>query len=97
MGIPPERVVTLDGSPSVQPAARACASCSPRAPAPEVDVDPANDLAVLPYSSGTTGKAKGVMLTHRNLVANVAQGAPVITLTGDRRSSRCCPSSTSTA
>jgi acyl-CoA synthetase (AMP-forming)/AMP-acid ligase II len=32
-----------------------------------------DDLAVLPYSSGTTGTTKGVMLTHRNLVANVAQ------------------------
>jgi acyl-CoA synthetase (AMP-forming)/AMP-acid ligase II len=37
-----------------------------------VDVDP-EDVVVLPYSSGTTGGAKGVMLTHRNLVANVAQ------------------------
>jgi 4-coumarate--CoA ligase len=41
----------------------------PRAP---VDVAP-EDLAALPYSSGTTGLPKGVMLTHRNLVANVAQ------------------------
>ena len=40
---------------------------------PEVDIDPANDLAVLPYSSGTTGLPKGVMLTHRNLVANICQ------------------------
>jgi acyl-CoA synthetase (AMP-forming)/AMP-acid ligase II len=32
---------------------------------------------VLPYSSGTTGKCKGVMLTHRNLVANIAQIRPV--------------------
>jgi acyl-CoA synthetase (AMP-forming)/AMP-acid ligase II len=31
------------------------------------------DLAVLPYSSGTTGKPKGVMLTHRNIVANALQ------------------------
>lgn len=30
-------------------------------------------MVALPYSSGTTGLAKGVMLTHRNLVANVAQ------------------------
>jgi acyl-CoA synthetase (AMP-forming)/AMP-acid ligase II len=30
-------------------------------------------VVVLPYSSGTTGLSKGVMLTHRNLVANVAQ------------------------
>ena len=34
-------------------------------------IDPDNDLAVLPYSSGTTGLPKGVMLTHRNLVASV--------------------------
>ncbi len=40
---------------------------------PEVTIDPANDLAVLPYSSGTSGRPKGVMLTHRNLVAVTAQ------------------------
>jgi acyl-CoA synthetase (AMP-forming)/AMP-acid ligase II len=41
--------------------------------APEVEIDPASDVAVLPYSSGTTGLPKGVMLTHRNLVANICQ------------------------
>jgi 4-coumarate--CoA ligase len=35
-----------------------------------VEVD---DVVVLPYSSGTTGLAKGVMLTHRNLVSNIEQ------------------------
>jgi len=40
---------------------------------PEVEINPAEDLVVLPYSSGTTGVCKGVMLTHRNLVANLAQ------------------------
>ena len=40
---------------------------------PEVEIDPGSDLAVLPYSSGTTGLPKGVMLTHRNLVANLEQ------------------------
>ena len=32
-----------------------------------------DQLAVLPYSSGTTGMPKGTMLTHRNLIANVLQ------------------------
>ena len=36
-------------------------------------VDAKNDVAVLPYSSGTTGLPKGVMLTHHNLVANTYQ------------------------
>jgi len=37
------------------------------------DIDPENDLAALPYSSGTTGLTKGVMLSHFNLVSNVEQ------------------------
>jgi 4-coumarate--CoA ligase len=40
--------------------------------AEQVPVEP-DTVVVLPYSSGTTGISKGVMLTHRNLVANVAQ------------------------
>ncbi|MEE9285192.1 MAG: long-chain-fatty-acid--CoA ligase [Dehalococcoidia bacterium] len=42
-------------------------------PAPEVAIDPDEDLAALPYSSGTTGLPKGVMLTHANLVSNIQQ------------------------
>nr|WP_209122139.1 long-chain-fatty-acid--CoA ligase [Alkalihalobacillus sp. BA299] len=41
--------------------------------APKVEVDAKEDLALLQYTGGTTGLAKGVMLTHRNLVANTTQ------------------------
>ena len=70
VGIPTERLVVLDGADghadlrSLLGEGRA---------APEVSFDPATHVAVLPYSSGTTGIPKGVMLSHRNLVANVAQ------------------------
>jgi acyl-CoA synthetase (AMP-forming)/AMP-acid ligase II len=51
---------------------------------PEHTVGP-GDTAVLPYSSGTTGRAKGVILTHRNLVANLCQVEPVFQLDSDAR------------
>ena len=44
---------------------------------------PSAHLAALPYSSGTTGNPKGVMLTHRNLVANVAQIRPLHGMVAD--------------
>ena len=45
-----------------------------------VDLD---DVVVLPYSSGTTGLAKGVMLTHRNLVSNIEQTLGTVTMQED--------------
>jgi len=45
-------------------------------------VDPAADLVALPFSSGTTGLSKGVMLTHRNLVANMEQIRSVHRISG---------------
>ncbi|MFF7391649.1 4-coumarate--CoA ligase family protein [Streptomyces scabiei] len=47
-------------------------------PEPAVDIDPVTDLAALPYSSGTTGVPKGVMLTHRSIATNLAQLEPVM-------------------
>ncbi|GHB16861.1 MULTISPECIES: 4-coumarate--CoA ligase family protein [Streptomyces] len=48
------------------------------APEPEIVFDPAEDIAALPYSSGTTGTPKGVMLTHRSIGTNLEQLRPFI-------------------
>ena len=37
---------------------------------PKVDINPKEDLAALQYTGGTTGTAKGAMLTHMNLLSN---------------------------
>src|SRR5699024_8175449 len=42
-------------------------------PVPLVSIDPKKDIAVLQYTGGTTGRSKGAMLTHYNLVANTLQ------------------------
>lgn len=51
----------------------------------QVPVNLASHIAALPYSSGTTGLSKGVMLTHRNLVANVVQTIDMLDLGPDDR------------
>ena len=53
-------------------------------PIEQVPVDPTRHVVALPYSSGTTGLPKGVMLTHRNLVANLAQTRAVLSYSDDR-------------
>ena len=55
------------------------------APEPRIAIDPAEDVAALPYSSGTTGTPKGVMLTHRQIATNLAQLEPLMPAApGDR-------------
>jgi acyl-CoA synthetase (AMP-forming)/AMP-acid ligase II len=77
VGIGDDRVVVLDGLEG-HPSLAALLSAGHAAP--DVAIDPATHVAVMPYSSGTTGNPKGVMLSHRNLVANVAQCEPLIQL-----------------
>lgn len=63
-------IFTFDGSPGTIPFADLMADCGEfNAPV----INPVTDLLVLPYSSGTTGISKGVMLTHANVVANLIQ------------------------
>ncbi|MFJ2192984.1 4-coumarate--CoA ligase family protein [Kitasatospora sp. NPDC087861] len=69
-GCPLAEILVLDGAEGHRSLADLLAAT---APAPEVAVDPGEDIAVLPYSSGTTGLPKGVMLTHRSIATNLAQ------------------------
>ncbi|MGH3795604.1 MAG: AMP-binding protein [Pseudonocardiaceae bacterium] len=81
-GVSITETVVLDGAPGYPSLADLLAQ---DAAPPEISIDPGTDLAVLPYSSGTTGQAKGVMLTHRNLVANLVQCQPMLELRQDSR------------
>ncbi|MDN5930748.1 MAG: AMP-binding protein [Pseudonocardia sp.] len=68
-GLPADSVIVLDAAEGY-PSLRDLLGSTAAVPAQDTL---ATDTAVLPYSSGTTGLAKGVILTHRNLVANLLQ------------------------
>jgi long-chain acyl-CoA synthetase len=50
-----------------------------------------DDMAGLFYTGGTTGKSKGVMLSHRNLTYNVLQARPFIAIDADERFLHAAP------
>ncbi|AUT59765.1 AMP-binding protein [Paraburkholderia terrae] len=66
-----KKLVPAYNLPQAVPLLDALATCYRRTLAP-VQISP-TDLAFLQYTGGTTGVAKGAMLTHRNMVANLLQ------------------------
>ncbi|GAA4912196.1 acyl-CoA synthetase (AMP-forming)/AMP-acid ligase II [Actinomycetospora succinea] len=74
-GLAVSEIIVIDGAPSVSGVitetslSEVLATTAER---PSVSLS-GDDVAALPYSSGTTGRAKGVVLTHRNLLANLLQ------------------------
>lgn len=72
-GLPNLRRVyaTREGSSGTEPFANLMKSATAVFPTPDQPTD--QTLAALPYSSGTTGLPKGVMLSHFNLISNVYQ------------------------
>ncbi|MDT8878569.1 AMP-binding protein [Halomonas saccharevitans] len=71
-----KKLVPAFSLPGATPFRRALATGS-RHPHREVSREP-DDIAALQYTGGTTGLAKGAMLTHRNLVANMLQARQAI-------------------
>ena len=53
-----------------------------KTPLPRAEVD-SSSLAILMYTSGTTGNAKGAMLTHANITSNAETGVKTVSLTAE--------------
>ncbi|XP_002533186.2 4-coumarate--CoA ligase 2 [Ricinus communis] len=71
------KIMTIDSPPPALDDCRDCLHFSELTKADENDIPAVKinpeDVVALPYSSGTTGLPKGVMLTHKSLVTSVAQ------------------------
>lgn len=63
----------------------------PEDPAPEAEVDEARDLAALLFTSGSTSRPRGVMLSHRNLLANTASILSALGIGPDDRAMTVLP------
>ena len=69
-----ERIVTVGGEADTGTPFRAFLTAGDDSVADCAD----DDVAVQPYTSGTTGQPKGVQLTHRNLASNASQSIDII-------------------
>ena len=67
----PEAITEIPGTYSFR---KLIADHEPKAP--EIEIDPEEDLAVLAFTGGSTGKPKGVMITHFQRMASILQGLP---------------------
>jgi acyl-CoA synthetase (AMP-forming)/AMP-acid ligase II len=81
VGLPADAIIVLDGAEGHASLRDLLATTAE----PPVQTVTSADTAVLPYSSGTTGRAKGVILTHRNLVANLQQFQDLVQVTPETK------------
>jgi len=85
--LPPESTVILPNEESVKrvPAGFKAVSSRYRGPVASVAIDDRRDLAALMFTSGSTGTPRGVMVSHRNIIANTESIIASLGLTRSER------------